>query len=110
MYCGCLMMFVSFISHVIPHCNVFSPWVLNSSLWTLTADGLGIAVLLPLLPGWQTFTKLDALANSLRPMFSEGRHHQNWECVSLSITAAVPNSIMNVQHICILEDPKAGMS
>lgn len=30
-------MFVSFISHVLQHCNVFSPWVLSSSLWTLIA-------------------------------------------------------------------------
>lgn len=38
MYCGCLMMFVSFIRQVIQHCNFFSPQVLNSSLWTLTGD------------------------------------------------------------------------
>lgn len=37
MYCGCLMMFVCFISHVIQHCNVFSPWILKYSPWTFIA-------------------------------------------------------------------------
>lgn len=37
MYCGCLMMLVCFISHVIQHCNVFSPWILKYSPWALTA-------------------------------------------------------------------------
>lgn len=43
-------------------------------------------------------------------MFSDGKHCQNRECMSLSNTAAVPDSIRNVQDIRILQDPKAGTS
>lgn len=77
MYRGCLMRFVCFISHVIHHCNVFSPWILKYSPWTLTAcRWLWGCSASPLLPACQTSTKLEALANGLTLMFSEGRCHQ----------------------------------